>query len=436
MNIEIEAVSPVHIGNGNEISPMEYWLQDAFFRLDLENLIKDEDFEPHLDAFVQGAAETRYIGRYVPSDLLSKHIAYWVPMDPDARSHLASNPIVVKEFVKSAGRVYIPGSSIKGAVFSALCHHVLCDRFQKAGQRETILDCLKNPTDKETYPKFLKFVFDAYRDPEESQGQKGRFFSWIDVEDTTLGSPSEMLKVHLTHVAGAKGARALPIVCETVTPGTRVQLTIQKKPGFRWTLEELFDFSDAFYRRVWEKMCPKKEAPKGGTLLRLGQGSSAWATSLLLFKESAGIGSDAYRVKPPRTQKALAGGGNLGWVLLRVVPERPVRRFPTASPKPDWEKVGAVEKEMPEKPQTVRVATAVKSKAQETTWWKSAALTWNPGKQELTALHEGKKAFCQGKEKIPDGLHARLFIKRKAVTADVEVEPVGNAFRIVSVIEK
>jgi len=65
--------------------------------------------------------------------------------------------------------------------------------------------------------------------------------------------------------------------------------------------------------------------------------------------------------------------------------------------------------------------------------WEAARLTWNPGKQEVEAAWQGRKATGKGKELIPEELRERLINKRKAVTARVSVEPVGLAFRVVKI---
>ena len=65
--------------------------------------------------------------------------------------------------------------------------------------------------------------------------------------------------------------------------------------------------------------------------------------------------------------------------------------------------------------------------------WQAASLSWSPGNQMLTANWQGKKATVQGKELVPQSLHKKLFGKKKFAAADVEVEPLGNAYQIVSI---
>jgi hypothetical protein len=65
--------------------------------------------------------------------------------------------------------------------------------------------------------------------------------------------------------------------------------------------------------------------------------------------------------------------------------------------------------------------------------WNNACLTWSPGDKKLSASFENRKAFCEGKDLVPEAYHNKLFEKRKSVYATVEVEKIGNAFRIVKI---
>ena len=70
------------------------------------------------------------------------------------------------------------------------------------------------------------------------------------------------------------------------------------------------------------------------------------------------------------------------------------------------------------------------------TLWENASLTWNPGNMTLTATKDNKKAELKlgnNKDKVPEPLRNRLFEKRRTVTANVIVEPVGNNLRIVEI---
>ncbi len=81
-------------------------------------------------------------------------------------------------------------------------------------------------------------------------------------------------------------------------------------------------------------------------------------------------------------------------------------------------------------PATTPKSPAPPPPAQEV--WEKAFLTWNPGKQELTAAGSGnKKAVCKGMELVPPEHQARL--KKKGLQASVTVEPLGNAWKIIKI---
>lgn len=63
--------------------------------------------------------------------------------------------------------------------------------------------------------------------------------------------------------------------------------------------------------------------------------------------------------------------------------------------------------------------------------WEQATLSWNPGKGELTAAWQGRKAFAKGKDLIPEAFMKKLVKDKKNVIARVTVDP--QSFRIVKI---
>lgn len=318
MIVEIESISPVHIGSGAKISPLEYWIQDVFVRLDMDALFKDHRFVSVSEKFTQASSKSRYIGDLLPETLFHDHCLYWVPFAPEAGAHLATNRIEVHEFVKTSGRVYLPGSSIKGAILSAAVHHVLCELYPKASHQKKIEDLLRNPTKRinnvNPIDLLMDLVFGHFS--KSSEGKKGsRFYPWIKVSDTTLAAPDQTLQIVKTEVQGAKTGKALPVICEAVPMGKKFAVELQTAPDLRWNIHDLLKITDRFYRAVWERTM-KDRAPENGCLLRLGLGSSAYATSLLVFAEQHGIGPAIYRLLPPRTRKVAEANAAMGWVLI------------------------------------------------------------------------------------------------------------------------
>jgi hypothetical protein len=146
-------------------------------------------------------------------------------------------------------------------------------------------------------------------------GQRDRFYRWLDVSDSSLSQPEKALNVYYSEVIGSRKSN-LPIVFEGLIPSTKWIFSLAASQEFHFKLPEMLGIVDGFYRAVWEKTGIKEAPPENGYLLRLGQGSSAWATSLLLFAEAAGL---KYSLKPPRTRKLVDARTPMGWVLLTVI---------------------------------------------------------------------------------------------------------------------
>ncbi|MDP3029316.1 MAG: type III-B CRISPR module RAMP protein Cmr6 [Deltaproteobacteria bacterium] len=66
--------------------------------------------------------------------------------------------------------------------------------------------------------------------------------------------------------------------------------------------------------------------------------------------------------------------------------------------------------------------------------WGKATLVWTSNNKTITAHVDKKSATSKDQELVPNVLRKKLFEKRKPVVATVEVEPVGNAYRIVRIL--
>ncbi len=121
MKIKIESLTPIHIGLGKEISPMEYLIEGfKFHKIDRDSLFKDPEFSKYSEMYIKETGTARYIGKIIKPDLLKKHINYSIEIEKETKEYLESHFTPVKEFVKSAVMVLFPGSSLKGVILSAV----------------------------------------------------------------------------------------------------------------------------------------------------------------------------------------------------------------------------------------------------------------------------------------------------------------------------
>ena len=146
MKYKIITLSPIHIGNGNEISSMEYVIDDGFKRIDMDELFKDEGF--NINGFIEDARfGSFYLGeRY--REIAEKHILYSLDISKDALGYIkrSNYNTRIREFIKTGGKPYIPGSSMKGAIRTAIMwyslknddelYHELVEYIEKIWNRE------------------------------------------------------------------------------------------------------------------------------------------------------------------------------------------------------------------------------------------------------------------------------------------------------------
>ena len=67
--------------------------------------------------------------------------------------------------------------------------------------------------------------------------------------------------------------------------------------------------------------------------------------------------------------------------------------------------------------------------------WENAILVYDKGKSELKAIYNNIQAFSKEKETIPEDIYQKLTAKKKKpVSANVIVMPIGNGFQIIKIV--
>lgn len=140
---------------------------------------------------------------------------------------------------------------------------------------------------------------------------QGRFSQWLNITDSTFINPSESLEISLAKVKGARRDGKLQILYETVKPGVSFEMEVLKVKS-RFSEKEMLEIAHNFYQKVLEH--DNTSINKEPYLLRLGQGSTAYSTSLLILAQELGIKN--YRINPPRTRKRIDDTLGMGWVRV------------------------------------------------------------------------------------------------------------------------
>jgi len=314
MRVKLKTLSPLHIGSGQEASPLDYFIDGTdFCRLDMSGLFADPGFLPLRDKFIQAAGAQRYIGGELPRDLLKRHVAYRIPTAGKAQRQLSATTTtgktVVKLALKSAGRVFLPGSSVKGTVLSALCWKVLSDGWNSGNPeaRNDIRDLLSRGRTQDR-DELLDVVLTRLG----GRGER-KFTHWLDVTDSDLKRPDDCLEISLAQVQGSRRTQ-IPILYETLKTGTEFTLELKPDPTSKLTVEAMLATVSEFYRLVNHA---DGSGRKETNLIRLGQGSGAFAVSLLILTQQI---HERYDVWPPRTRKRVDDVFALGWAQLTTSP--------------------------------------------------------------------------------------------------------------------
>lgn len=328
--------TPVHIGSGNEIIPNEYFYDDGKFnRVNINSLVADPEFKQYMDDYIEGSVRQRQIEKHVPVELLKRHILYSIDVKGEAASYIASNPTTVKEFIKTSGKVYIPGSSVKGSILSGLIYTCILDKYGNNEQTLSIINNIQHNSD--TYrialqrrdrrkkkqslrnlsklnSEILDLVFDQQCE-QTVYNRHDRFIQWINVSDSNPFDPSEVLEIRLAKVVGSRGPNKIPILYETLKENVSLKIQITRV-NLESDLEDMIADCGDFYYAVAD-YC-NIELPEDGAFLRLGQGSSVYATSLLtLFKDLKAenkIDRYIYMISDPKTSKLIDGRIPMGWI--------------------------------------------------------------------------------------------------------------------------
>lgn len=356
MKCELKTLTPIHIGGGIEISPIEYLVDDSkFYRVDMESLFMDDklDRKSFLNFVEQCTAENKQpcLGDF-NRDLPKKYIKY--VLDTEERIDKKQQ---IKEHIKTSWKFYVPGSSIKGSILSAIYWYALKEQSRESNIKKIIISCLtkdftlNNLKKDKRYNEFIatragkidpkgtlmNFVFDyIIQDKSKFKPKELKFVPWIQITDTNTIPEDNAYLV----CAKSEGAhRGIFMFYEAIKPSSIMKFEM-KQQNVSLRENEILKIVDDFYSKVlemdesWIKRnnisLDVSELKNKKYKLRLGQGSSGLATSLLILAKELGIENRYLRKwkvtrfsTEPKTRKIILKNGEplypLGWVKLKFV---------------------------------------------------------------------------------------------------------------------
>lgn len=470
LKIRLHVLSPIHIGCDDVYEPTSFIID--------ENRKKLIEFDPI--AFIRdlnSEQSKRFSNLCAGDDLLSifkfikntynrtnplKEVDVSTGLVEHYKKVLAMSSynknIIINQFTldrtsynPQTNEVYIPGTSIKGAIRTAYLSFLASQKGIK-GRKD-------NAKQLEIELLMGKFETDPFRLVKISDFQP---LDNISTRIIYAVNKKKGLSDKETKAAAGTGPQQ---IFEVIESGSIFEGVInidepESSAGIKTAIEQksLFKALNYHYKRLFDQEmhivedCGFKKISTmafqdrfGDTcfLIRLGRHSGAEAVTIegnRNIKINLGKGRSKYTESPttlwlaseyarPKANDSLIP---FGWAVFETLPFDPAHGLFSMRPK------RKTTSEIPEKKADKQIEAAVEKpiekKKPENIKVEGVTLIYSPSNKSLTTTVEGKKAFVEHIDDsfVPEHLWPKLK-KHKTMKASILVEPVGNAFRIVKI---
>ena len=367
-NCEAKVLSPIHIGSGEKYTASEYvkskaktkkgTILNTIKRIDVSRYYLNLD-DNQKDEFLRDLSNPNFdLGQF--DKKISNDYRRYLAINK-SKSDISPNQEIT-ESIKTLDKSYVPGSSIKGAIKSAILYGLIDDDAVETISRKLIGN--RNRVQNREYNKFMSDFFSTRSIRNSAQADIMKF---LQVTDTsTIKSPyiydiltvmAAFRKGHHEYYSRNRNTRAPTLsFLETIPAGSKLSFDIIdgysplihkkdyenkkdlidinkiKKSIFIFSkslINNELEFADdynidslyKFYSRI------EKQNSMDAPLLKIGAGSGYLATTVnlkikkydpyLYDKIADGTRGKNYDYEFPKSRKITQNGGNpLGWVQL------------------------------------------------------------------------------------------------------------------------
>jgi CRISPR type III-A-associated RAMP protein Csm5 len=350
MNFRISMITPVHIGNGERYTSAEFVVRgDKIFRIDTNKIFTLLN-EKNQEKFIQGLEVPHFqIENFIKGIPLSEIKIYSARLK-------GGIPTEIHEQIKTGRRAYIPGSSIKGAIRTAILYNQITERnieklsrifdmkyWQREREIQRFVDGFLSGVGIPSYSSLLKFLQVADSEPTSNlcvytvkplEGERSgwRWFKRGGNEVVThheMISAGEELEYEFRINYDTTVYRDLKLgEKEKYTDMERIKSCIHE---FSHDLiEHEIEFAEkyhiAFLSEFYAELRDKNE--EDAPVMKLGLGSGFMATTIglklkkrpeTLEKVKMSLRGKTYPYEFPKTRKIIVEEKSpLGWVKLKI----------------------------------------------------------------------------------------------------------------------
>lgn len=304
LNMKIETISPLFIGCEKE---SELLKGIDYIQIDEENILII-DHSKLRDVLLKKKLEELFIEKLKKGEM--REINKFLKFLKENRINLedvisykikgvANGPI--KRFINSAGRPYIPGSSIKGAIRTAFAYYLLLLKNKKELVIKEIKDIIKTKKDpREAFKNLNKEVFgEPNYDPMKN----------LIISDTNFYEREKMVVYSLKRLNIKNKREIASLSCECIPKGVVLEFSFKiNEPlvlfnsdfEFIKDLNKIFDIINEFNRNLiehelailkdfddikkfYEDLKQSMRDIKNGAILRIGFGKTFWHQVILII---------------------------------------------------------------------------------------------------------------------------------------------------------
>ena len=367
--MKLRTITPIHIGDGEEIIPWEYKKDTGKVGIfPVEHIIKEltnsysgqrlRNLLLELRNYVRDFGFSKHLGDFIKNNRLNLNPLYSLECKTSIQNGREFKSI--KSHIKSVEGVYIPGSEVKGALRTIFIFGVVRDALKKGDERhikfisKAVAWALDHADDKKVWDKALSRIQDYFFRDRNNKDAQYDLFKALMVGDSEPKPPEEVLYVDSIRLVGSRRNFSEPH--ELIKPGSEFDIDIQideehkkalkkvsQNPYIdKLTLEFLQESASSFYGFLLEedfkffqryslngsiddlaKVSDLRE--KGGFVLRIGkhQGFLNVTVMLILKKKIPGLYEQVYKKVIPKarnelnkTRKITSEERVLGWCVI------------------------------------------------------------------------------------------------------------------------
>jgi len=238
-NIELQTITPLHIGNGKSYSSLEYFIDNKYINfINLNSIFdgigKNKTEKESIDIInrLSKKIEKEVINSQSQIDSRSFFNEYGVNVSDFVLKKLQTDikpqrRVEIHQFINQNERYYIPGSSIKGAIRTAY----LFNYFDNNKNIENLVKVLNDSQIYNKYDKLNKMVFGEITND---------FFKYLHVEDSKFLTDDNIKVIETRRYNNKYPQRdGTPTYLETIKENTVVNFEIKILDKFNGKIESM-----------------------------------------------------------------------------------------------------------------------------------------------------------------------------------------------------